>query len=442
MTQAATTHLDFIGGSKALERGATGGEPDWLQELRREGLRRFESAGLPTSRDEEWRDTNLSPLLDASFRPVDGPAGEPADDTLPVGARIDLGGPRLTFVDGRFAPALSRTTDLPSGVWVGSLREAAESHPDLVRRHLAGDEANETGPFGDLNLACLSDGAAVLVPARTTLDRPVQLLYLSGAGGETVSHPRTLVVAGESASAPVVEIFAGVEPTAYFTNSVTRLVAEANGSVDHVRVQLESEKAFHIAGLVTRQARDSRIRSCVVDLGGRIVRNNIRSVLAGEGADCLLSGLYLTHGSQHVDNHTTLDHAAAHCDSRELFKGILDGKSRSVFTGRIIVRPGAQKTDAKQSNPNLLLSASALAHTRPQLEIYADDVKCTHGATVGQMDGEAVFYLRSRGIDHATARNMLVHAFAGEVLDMLTNETLREALETLIHERLDAAGGS
>lgn len=432
-----TESTGFLDRFAELERRLAAEGPDWLRAIRARGTERFREVGLPTPGQEEWRDTRLGPLTSTTFSPAETPATPSGSAELPAVGRLAHAGPRLVFVDGRFdAAASSAAGDVP-GLWVGTLQRALDEIPDRVRPLL--EERTETAgvAFESLNDALFREGALVLAEDGATAEAPVRIDWLSGHAAEpTATHPRTLIAAGRGARLRVVETYLGVAPAVYFTNAVTTAVGGDDAEIDHIRIQQESEEAYHISTLRSSLARDGRYRLHAIDLGGKLVRNHLTARMGGAGAHCLLKGLYLTRHRQHLDNHTVLDHAEPHCDSRELFKGILDGKSRTVFSGRIVVRQDAQKTDAKQSNPNLLLSPDALAQTRPQLEIYADDVKCTHGATVGQMDEDAIFYLRSRGIDRTAARHLLIRAFAGEILETIESEPLRETLEREVAARL------
>jgi Fe-S cluster assembly protein SufD len=421
-----------------LEKSLEGRGPDWLREARRNHAQRFADLGFPTVREEEWRNTNISPITGTAF-------GKPTSDVrslpeLPELARAEIADTRLVFVDGCYVPELSSTAALPDGVWVGPLSEALLSDPDRLKPFLTASGLASVPAFRAINAALATDGAVVWIPENRIVEGPIHLAYVStgeGEGGEaSASHLRTLVVAGRSSQATVVESYTGDDGKTYLTNAVTEVHVGPGATLRHRRLQDESDAGYHIATVESRQQANSDYDACNVNLGGRLVRNEIRGILDGEGGHCTLDGLCLTRDSQHLDNHTVLDHARPHCDSRELYKSILGGKSRAVFSGRIIVRPEAQKTDAKQSNPNLLLSADALAHTRPQLEIYADDVKCTHGATIGRLDEDSVFYLRSRGIDEQAARSLLVEAFAGEILDRIGIEPLQALLGTMVRRRL------
>jgi len=442
MAETTPVRDAFMQHFEPLERRLAEEGPDWLRAARDRARARFEAVGLPTSRDEDWRNTPLSQLTGTEF----GPAAAPdAVDRL-AHETVELDGPLLEFVDGRPKP-LRDGDALPDGVVFCALGEALELHSEAVRTFLRKhDDEPEPTAFEALNGALGENGVLVLIPDGTELDLPLRVRYVASAAtaegsraAAPASQPLTLIRIGSGARARVVEEFVGAEGGVYLTNAMARVEIDANGSLEHYRLQLQSERAFHVSSLRTRQGRDSRYIAHGIDLGGHLVRHDLRSVLDGDGADCRLFGLYMTRGAQHVDNRTVLDHARPHGDSRELYKGILDGKSSAVFSGRIVVRQDAQKTDAKQSNPNLLLSPTALAHTRPQLEIYADDVKCTHGATVGQIDADAIFYLRSRGIPQRQARELLVHAYAGEVLDSVGLEPLRAELERRVSARLEGA---
>jgi Fe-S cluster assembly protein SufD len=440
MAPTATSTPSLLSNFDERGRELASRGPGWIRTLRRSGRIRFEQLGLPTTRLEHWKATSLATLAGTEFVPAIG-EGEPSlDGPLPAAAAVDLGGPRLVFVNGRFASRLSSASAASDAVWTGSLGAALDLVPDRVRPHLTRRDPAESQAFDALNAALHEDGAVVLVDAGADAGPPVHLVFVSrGLERPTAVHPRTLIAAGRGSRLQVVETYVGPDDGVYFTNAVTDLVAGDDARVDHYRVQLEGPHAFHVSNVHSLQSRDSRCTLHQIDIGGRLVRHDVCSVLDGEGADCRLNGLYLTGNEQHVDNHTLLDHARPHGSSHELYKGILAGQSRAVFNGRILVRQDAQKTDAKQSNQNLLLSKGALAHTRPQLEIYADDVKCTHGATVGRLDEDAVFYLRSRGIADADARQLMIAAFAGEVLERVEIDALRNSIESHVAARLSRA---
>ena len=430
MTQLAEKPTVF---ASALDNRPQGG-PRWLEDLRARGAARFAALGVPTVRDEEWRFTNVTALNSIDFAPAGPISG--AVERLNGFAYTDA--PiRLVVVNGRFDVTLSRTKGLPGGVVADSLASAMKDHADIVQRYF-GQLADFTNrSFAALNTAFVQDGAFVHLPDGVVLDTPIHIVFVAGADGATVmAHPRTLIVAGAGSQASVIESYIGTTGETYFTNAVSEVFVGENGSVDHYKVQEESLDAFHIASLHTHTSRSSRFSSHSFVLGGKVVRNDVLAILDGEGGDCTLNGLYLADRERLVDNHTTIDHAKAHCGSHEVYKGILGGTSRAVFNGKIIVRQDAQKTDAKQTNRALLLTDGATINTKPQLEIFADDVKCTHGAAIGQLDDEAIFYLRARGMTYAEARDMLIHAFAGQVLDGVKVEPLREALEAELFEQL------
>jgi Fe-S cluster assembly protein SufD len=413
--------------------GLPAGEPAALKVLRQRALERFAALGFPTPRQEEWRLTNVAPLVQETFhRAATDPNAVDPGQIAPYELEAQA---RLVFVNGRFSERLSTLGALPEGTVVASLAEALERMPDKVEPWLGRFAKFDDHPFVALNTAFLRDGAFVWVP-RGAVAGPVHLLFLAlpEDGRPTVSYPRNLIVTGEGSQLTVVETYAGTGT--YFTCPVTELVAGPNSTVDHYKVQRESRDAFHLATFQIQGERDCVPSSHSISIGGALVRNDVNAVLDGEGIDCILNGLYLAEGRQFVDNHMRVEHAKPHCGSHELYKGILDGKARSVFNGLIHVHPGAQKTDAKQSNRNLLLSREAVANSNPQLEIYADDVKCTHGSTVGQLDDDAVFYLRSRGIGEEAARSLLTYAFASDIVERIKVEPVRKDLEEFLFARL------
>jgi Fe-S cluster assembly protein SufD len=416
-------------------REGRGSAPSWLRALRARGIEAFTAQGFPTTRDEEWRFTPISPIPETAFV-----AGAP----LPVRAE-DLAGltwgdavaAELVFVNGVFVPALSRVSDLPKGLDVGSMREIWAAHPDALSQVLGTLAGVDGAAFTALNTALFEDGAVVRVRKGAIVEAPVHLLFYSSApGAPGATHPRVLVAAEEHSESRVIETFAGPDGQVYLTNAVSEFIVEDRAVVEHSRVQLESTSAFHIGRQQVRTGRESVFVSHNLVLGGGLVRNDIGAVLGGEGGDTTLNGLYVGDGSQLLDTHTTIDHALPHNGSHELYKGILAGKARGVFNGKIVVRQDAQKTDAKQTNKALLLSADAQVNTKPQLEIFADDVKCTHGATVGQLDPEMLFYLRARGIGVDEARGLLIRAFAGDVAARVKFAPLRARLEGWLAARI------
>ena len=384
----------------ALDASSSRREPPWLTKLRAAARARFDEMGLPRPGDEDWRQTNVRPL-----------------GAIP------------------FTVAASAA---PRGAHVESLREAIARRPEVLEPHLGRIAPFERHPFVALNTAVFEDGTLVFLPAGTIVDEPIRIVHEIPPGVSPVAlFPRTLVIAGAGARATVVESFIGPAAGVSLAASVTEIVLEPNAAIEHVKVQSGGPEAWHVASIAGRIARDARMASHNVSWGGKLSRNDVGAVLDGEGAECHLYGLYLADGAQHVDNHTWLDHAKPHGRSWEMYKGVLAGSARAVFNGRIIVREGAQKTDAKQSNKNLILSDAAAVFTRPQLEIYANDVKCTHGATIGRLDEEALFYLRSRGLLAAEARDLLIHAFADDVLGKIPDAALRAELADALYARLE-----
>jgi Fe-S cluster assembly protein SufD len=411
--------------------------PAWLPRLRRVAIDSFAERGFPTTHDEEWKYTNVAPLasMEFEFRQVKLTQElRQKFNNLPLG---DLGCSRVTFLNGRFAPELSQTVGIPQGVRVGSLASAWKTQGALIERHLGRYADATKHAFVALNTAFFEDGAFVEVPKGVTLEKPLHILQIShGAGNFVITHPRNLILVGDTAHASIIETFFSLVDDTTFTNTVTEIVAGEGALVDYCKIQQESDLAFHYARVQVHQARSSSVTTHSIQLGGLLTREEVQTVLDGEGAESLLHGLYVVTGQQHVDNHTTIEHAKAHCASREVYKGVLEGHAQGVFNGKIVVRPDAQKTDSKQSNKNLLLSEDAIINTKPQLEIFADDVKCTHGATVGQIDPEAVFYLRSRGISATEAKKLLTYAFANDVMERIKFKPLREKLAERLFARL------
>ncbi|HLH01950.1 MAG TPA: Fe-S cluster assembly protein SufD [Bryobacteraceae bacterium] len=360
-----------------------------LSELRKRAAEQFESQGYPTTRNEEWRFTNIAPIVKAQF---------------PVAAPV-VAGP--------------------------SLKDALEADPELIEAHLGRYASTADNPFVALNTAQFEDGAFVQVPANTVLPEPIDIEFKALQGRTT--HPRTLIVVGPNSQVQIIERYSGAGK--YFTNAVTEIVVGENSIVEHIKLNEESREAFHVATIQARLGRNANFKQHNVTLGGALVRNDINAVLS-TGSEGTVNGFYFANGKQHIDNHTAIDHAEAYAASHELYKGILDGHSTAVFNGKIYVRKDAQKTDAKQTNKNLVLSENASINTKPELQILADDVRCTHGATVGQLDQEALFYLQARGINKDEARNLLIYAFARDVIERMGVERIRQYLEKALFEVL------
>ena len=361
----------------------------WLQELRDTAFARFSELGFPTTHNEEWRFTNV--------------------------AQID----RTTF------------RNVPAGYLASAPKPVEKLSPEQARQHLARHAAFDQNAFVALNTALLQDAVILRVPAGTVVEEPIEITFeIHGSGGAT--QPRTLILVGANAQCSIIETYKGTG--SYFTNAVTEIVAAENAVVDHYKVQQESLTAYHVATLAATLGRSANFSTHSISLGGTLVRNDVNAVLS-EGTEATVNGLYLVNGTQHVDNHTVIDHAKPHGTSHELYKGILDGKSHAVFNGRIIVRKDAQKTDSKQTNKNLVLSDDAVIDTKPELQIHADDVRCTHGATIGQLDAESMFYLQSRGIGREDAKNLLTFAFAQDIVDRIKVPALKNSLERILFEK-------
>lgn len=437
MIDLKTSKDHYASQFEELEKRSAGREDVWLLPLRKAAIARFAELGFPSTKHEEWRYTNVAPIAKSEFEPASADLKTVTREQLSPFLFGDADPILLVFVNGFFNEALSSLASLPKGVRAGSLASAVKQSVHLLEPHLGRHAAFDDQAFVALNTALMQDGALVHLARNVVADRPIHLLFFSTAS-ETpfASHPRVLILSDPNSQATIVEHYAGADGGVYFTNPVTEIVACENAVIDHYKVERESEEAFHVSTTQIHQYKSSNVSSHTISLGGRLVRHDINAVLDEEGCDCTLNGLYMINGNQHVDNHLRVDHARPHCTSREFFKGILDGSSRGVFTGRIIVRPDAQKTDGKQTNMSLLLSEEAQVESKPQLEIFADDVKCTHGATIGQVDNDALFYLRSRGLADDAARSMLIYAFAHESVERIRVEGLRAQLEHLLFERL------
>ncbi len=409
----------------------------WVEQTRRRALAQFAEQGFPTTRDEEWRYTNVTPIQRNAFHPAPKDLAGLTLERLKPFVFPDLPCHRLVFVNGHFAPQLSKLCKLPAGAIVSSLAGAIDRGAAFLQHHLAQYAPTDRYGFAALNTAFLVDGACVYLPRDVILTDPVHVLFVSTRRNEPVlAQPRNLFVAEANSRMVLIESYISLDDTRYFTNAISEIVAAENAAVEHYKLGQESAEAYHIGGIYVHQHANSRFVSHNVTIDGALVRNDIDVLFEAEGSECILNGLYVASNRQHIDNHTRLDHARPRCSSREFYKGVLDGRARAVFNGRIIVRQDAQLTDARQENKNLLLSRDAEVDTKPQLEIYADDVKCSHGATVGQLDDDALYYLRSRGIDAATARHVLTYAFAKDVLNRMTLEPIRSYVENMVTMRL------
>ena len=423
-----------------FERSRDPQQPEWLHRLREEAFARFLDRGFPTLKNEDWRFTSVQPIANTAFQLAQraGQSSLVPDAQIPAGISVSL-----VFVNGCFAPQLSQLDGLPAGVVVTSLKAALNRGDSWVEQHLARYADFDDDAFAALNTAFLEEGVCVRIPRGMVLEQPIYALYVSAAGvAPEMVHPRNLIVCEEDSQATVVEDYVSTGSGAFFSNVVTELVAGDNSVVSHYLIEREDRHALNVSTLRIQQGRNANVTSHSILLGGGLVRNNVHPVLTGEGGECLINGLFVGTGRQHLDNYMKVEHRAPYCGSRQFYNGILDQHARGVFHGRIIVHQDAQKTDAKQTNRNLLLSDDAQIDTKPQLEIYADDVKCTHGATIGQIDETALFYLRSRGLPEAQARALLLYAFAHENLDRMKPGPVRTWLEGLVTEWLPQSQGA
>jgi len=405
---------------------------DWLNELRAHAVERVGALTVPSTRDEDWRFTDISPLTKLTFQPAQG--AQPLNPAALERWIIGEAAARLVFVDGIYAPQHSFNH---AGITVENFAAGLDRHKAAAQAQLGRHAAFESNAFAALNTAFLHDGALILVPRGLAAAAPVHLLFIA-TRKHAANYPRCLVVAEPGSALTLVEDYVALQDEAYFTNAVTEIVLAGDAQLHHVKVQREGAEAFHIANCAVSLAQSSRYHSVSVALGARISRHNLGVRLAAEGAECSIDGLALIGAKQLADTHTLIDHAQPQCSSRQLHKCIVDGTAHAVFNGNIMVRAGAQRTDSSQSSRNLLLSAKARVDTKPQLEIFADDVKCAHGATVGQLDLDEVFYLKSRGLSDTAARNLLTYAFGAEIIERIPVASLRDRLEKAVMAQTQA----
>jgi Fe-S cluster assembly protein SufD len=435
---AKQTYVAEFASSEEERRG-----PPWLRQLRKSAIARFEALGFPTQKQEDWRYTNLAPLLRVPFKPaiLARPDGVVAEKLEPYTFGV-LKTTLLVFVNGRYAPRLSYLRRLPEGVRVASLAEVLNQEAVTLEPHLGRIARSEDDPFLSLNTAFFGDGAYVEVPNNTVVEEPIHLLFVATSKElPIVAYPRNLIRIGARSQATIIETYAGMGPHITFTNAVTEVSVGPAAVLDHYKMLRETETAYHMGTMDIHQDRDSVVSCHSMSFGGAIARNTVRTLFCGEGGSLVLNGLFMPAGTQQADNYTRIDHATPACTSVELYRGILDGKSRGVFNGNIYVRKDAQKSIARQTNKNLLLSQEAFVDSTPGLEILADDVKCSHASTIGQLDENAIFYLRSRGIDEEAARHILTYAFAADVVNQVKVAPIRIKLNQLILSRLPKGSG-
>ena len=435
-TQQLTSLENYTAAFDSLENPT---HPSWAQELRKSAFDTFNELGFPTARrgNEEWKYTDIRPLARRAFRPATQANAVDSAQLLPYNPGHDQWH-LAVFVNGRFETQLSSLDSLPSGVKIESIASALSGTGSALEEHVAQHAAYDDNAFVALNTAFLQDGAFIQLDDGAILEEPIHLLFITTSHDEEIDvYPRALILTGRDASASIIESHAGLSNGVYLSNAVTEIVVGAGASLRYYKMQRHSEKSYHVTNTEAVLARDSYFSSVNIDLGGGLVRNNLNTRMTEEGASTVLNGLYMVSGTQHVDNQVIIEHIKGDTTANELYKGILDGKSRSVFHGSIIVREDAKGVNAYQVDKNLLLSKEAEAYTKPAFWVYTDDVKCGHGAACGQIDDEWMFYLRSRGMDETTARNFVIHGFVAEVIDSINQGQLRDHVSGLVHSKLE-----
>jgi len=427
----------FINQFDEFEKSLNGEKSSDFHKVRKEAIDRFAELAFPTQKDEEWKYTNISSLLKHNFSPAAVKVNV-SSDTINKFLFDKMEHSLLVFVNGNFSPELSKLIDIPKGVVIGSLAEALKNNNPVVKKHLGKYAENENYFFTSLSSAFTKDGAFIYVPDGKIVEDPIHIIFIAKSGSEKILiQPRNLFIAGKNSQVTIIEHYVSEQDSIYFTNAVTEIVADENAIVDHIKLQEESNKAFHIARMEIDQERNSNFSSHLISHGAEVSRNDFNARFNDEGSECMLNGLFMIGDEQLFDAHTMIDHAKPHCNSHEHYKGILQDKSKGVFNGKVMVRRDAQKTNAFQQNNTILLSDDAVMNTKPQLEIFADDVKCSHGATIGKLNDEAKFYLKSRGIGEDAATAILIHAFASDVITSIKIPALRDYLEEIITKRFN-----
>lgn len=423
----------FINQFQEFERSLNGEKDSHFHQMRKSALDEFSKLPIPTQKDEEWKYTNISPLLKHNF--VSAKKAKVNSAKINKFLFDQLEHSLMVFVNGHFAPELSRLKDIPGNIKVSSLAEELKNNNPIISEHLGKYAVQENQIFTALSTAFTNDGAFIYVPDGKIVENAIHIIFLTSSEHKVFTQPRNLFIAGKNSQVTIIEHYVSDDASVYFTNSVTEIIADENAVVDHIRLQEESSKAFHIARMEIDQERSSNFSSHLISTGAEFARNDFNARFNDEGSECTLNGLFMIKENQLFDAHTMIDHAKPHCQSHEHYKGILQDKSKGVFNGKVMVRQDAQKTNAFQENNTILLSDDAVMNTKPQLEIFADDVKCSHGATIGKLDQNAMFYLKSRGIGDEAATAILIHAFASDVITSIKIPALRDYLEKIISHR-------
>ena len=433
----------YLADFTTLSNNGARAEPDWLRTTRRQGIERFAALGFPTPRNEDWHFTSVSSIAEATFTPLRGASGQVAKSALEPFQFGQSDWPVLVFVNGKYDASLSTPASLATGIRAIDLSTAMRDEPSLIEPWLGKLSTSEDRTFSALNAAFMSDGAVIHIAPYIESPIPLHVIFVSDANAaKGVAHLRNLIVAGHHSKATVIESYVSLGDSGYFTNAVTEVQVEQGATLTHYKIQRESQRAFHVHTIDAQQSRDSHYVSFSFATGAALSRTNIYTNLDGEGCGATLNGLYMADDEQHVDHQTNIVHSQPNCFSREIYKGILSGSAHGVFNGKVYVHPIAQKTDGKQTNNNLLLSERARIDTKPQLEIFADDVRCTHGATVGRLDEMALFYMRSRGVSTDAATKLLTYAFAADVLETIEVEAVRSELERATLERFTGSSAT
>jgi Fe-S cluster assembly protein SufD len=428
----------YISNFGEFEKRLNGGKENFIHQIRKDALSDFSRLDFPTTKDEEWKYTSIAPLLKYNFVPSVSDQKKISKDFIQSLLFNEMEHSLLIFINGRYSAENSILLNLPEGVIVGSIADEIKKKNEALLKHFGKYADHHNHIFTALSTAYTEDGAFVYVPEGKIVEEPIHVIFITDSGSEKIlTQPRNLFIAGKNSQVTIIEHYVGSEEQIYFTNAVTEIVADENSVLDHIKLQQESKSAFHIARMEVDQERNSNFSSHLISTGADLTRNDFNARFNAEGGECILNGLYMIDGTQLFDAHTLMDHAKPHCNSHEHYKGILSEKSRGVFNGKVIVRQDAQKTNAFQENNNILLSDQALVNTKPQLEIFADDVKCSHGATIGQMDDDAKFYLKSRGIGEEASKGILLHAFASDVISSIKIESIRNYAENLITEKFN-----